>query len=284
MLKAMWRDLRVYEKELTRHLKASMSKDLQYLEVHLVDHCNLNCSGCGHYSPLAAPAYTDLGQYETDIQRLGQLFRNIAMIRLMGGEPLLHPNPASFLAVTRNYFPRADLRFVTNGVLLAKAPAAFWTACRDTKTAIDLTLYPPFKERAGEWQSICDRERVICRVHEVQTFYKHMNLRGDSNRRRAFLNCRNQFYSPFLQNGRLYTCPKAALVHYFNKEFGVEIPADSGVNIHSPNTSARKIVSYIDKPIETCQWCTYDLPHFPWSSGKDSVHSWYLLRSVPSHD
>jgi sulfatase maturation enzyme AslB (radical SAM superfamily) len=276
----MWKDIRAYKRGMVRHLKALLAMDLPCLEVHLVDHCNLNCSGCGHYSQMASPTYTDLGRYETDIKRLGQLFRNITMIRLMGGEPLLHPDPASFVTVARSYFPRTDLWLVTNGTLLPKASAAFWEACRNTKTAIDLTIYPPFKQRAAEWQSLCDTEMVTCRTHEVHTFHKHMNLRGDSNKGRAFLRCRNQFYSPFLQDGRLYTCPKPALVHYFNSKFGTEIAADSGINIHSSNTSAREILDYIDKPIETCKWCTYGFTHCPWSSGKDSVHSWYLSEEI----
>ena len=65
--------------------------ELSYLELHLTDHCNLNCKGCGHFSPLASPHYADFQQYEEDLRRLRQLFRNIRRIRLMGGEPLLRP-------------------------------------------------------------------------------------------------------------------------------------------------------------------------------------------------
>ena len=29
------------------------------LEIHLVDHCNLNCGGCNHFSPIAKPWFID---------------------------------------------------------------------------------------------------------------------------------------------------------------------------------------------------------------------------------
>jgi hypothetical protein len=262
-------------KEAARHLRNVAKKELPYLEMHLTDHCNLNCSGCGHYSQMASPNYADLRQYKIDMMRLSQLFRNIDVIRLMGGEPLLHPDPSSFITVTRTNFPRSDLRFVTNGILLPKASASFWEACRNTSTTIDLSLYPPFKQRAADWQNICDRERVNLCITEVNSFHSHMNLEGDSDEAKAFRICRNRFYCPFLQSGRIYTCPKAALVHYFNKEFGIEIVADPGIDIHSPHVSARKILNYINGPIETCRWCMYDYVQLPWSAGKDLVHSWY---------
>jgi len=73
-----------------RALDLFRKPELRYVELHLTDHCNLNCKGCGHYCPLAPPQYADLQQYHSDMRRLRQLFRNVRTIRLMGGEPLLH--------------------------------------------------------------------------------------------------------------------------------------------------------------------------------------------------
>ena len=33
------------------------------LEVHVVNHCNLNCAGCNHFAPLADPWYIDVDVY-----------------------------------------------------------------------------------------------------------------------------------------------------------------------------------------------------------------------------
>ena len=59
--------------------------ELRYVELHLTDHCNLNCRGCTHYCPVASPWYADLAQHRRDMGRLAQLFRNVGTIRLMGG-------------------------------------------------------------------------------------------------------------------------------------------------------------------------------------------------------
>ncbi len=132
--------------------------ELAYLELHLTDHCNLNCKGCSHFCPLAPPQYADLSGYKSDMHRISQLFRNIRTIRLMGGEPLLHPDPASFVRATRAVFPQARIRFVTNGILLPKASQAFWDACRDTGATIDMTVYPPWRGiYTGERTAGCGR-------------------------------------------------------------------------------------------------------------------------------
>lgn len=53
---------------------------MPYLESHLTDHCNLNCAGCSHFSPLSSQNYVSIEQYKKDIQRLAKLFANIRRI------------------------------------------------------------------------------------------------------------------------------------------------------------------------------------------------------------
>ena len=47
---------------------------LPYLEVHLVDHCNLNCKGCGHFSLIGEVWFADLDKYVQDMSQLKRLF------------------------------------------------------------------------------------------------------------------------------------------------------------------------------------------------------------------
>lgn len=47
---------------------------LNYVETLLTDHCDLNCKGCYHYSPIAELYYADVRLYERDLRRLSQLF------------------------------------------------------------------------------------------------------------------------------------------------------------------------------------------------------------------
>jgi hypothetical protein len=248
--------------------------ELKYLELHLTDHCNLNCKGCGHFCPIAPKHYADLHQYEKDMRRLGQLFRNIHTIRLMGGEPLLHPDAALFIVMTRSAFPTAAIRFVTNGILLPQTHQEFFDACRNTNTIIDLTVYPPVSKHLADYRVLCDTKGVSLFTTYKDSFHAHKNLKGNSDKKKAFDICRSNYYCPFLRDGRIYACVVTALIHYFNKRFNYKITADEGINIHSHFASGRLILKRLNRPIETCKWCSYDFVSFPWKVSNQTIEDW----------
>ena len=119
---------------------SSDSSNLLYLETHVADTCNLKCRGCMHFSNIAIhPNYPDLQKFEQDFKRLSELFRNIFIIRLMGGEPLLNPELGSYIRIARQYFPAAELRIVTNGLLIPRQPDNLWEVMRSCHAAMDIS-------------------------------------------------------------------------------------------------------------------------------------------------
>ena len=248
---------------------------LKYIEVHLTDHCNLNCSGCGHFSSIAPIKFTNLDKYKEDMKRLGQLFpRGIKKIRLMGGEPLLHPDAHLFIRATSAAFPKCDLHFCTNGMLLPRATAEFWEECRESKTIIDFTIYPLVRKYLKKYLSLCNKQGVDYTLTEFSgTFLAHLNFAGDSEIKKTFRSCQNRFPCPFLQEGHIYHCTKPALIHYFNENFGHRIIADKGINIHDTRITGGKILRRLRRPIITCKWCTDFVP-FKWSVSEGMAEEW----------
>ena len=43
---------------------------LPVLEVHLTDHCNLNCKGCSHFSNISDEFFLDKNDFERDLKEL----------------------------------------------------------------------------------------------------------------------------------------------------------------------------------------------------------------------
>ncbi|MDR0723938.1 MAG: 4Fe-4S cluster-binding domain-containing protein, partial [Endomicrobium sp.] len=77
-------------------------------EIHVTDHCNLNCKSCSHFSPLAQERYLDLNQFQNDCKRLALLTNGkLEDIIFLGGEPLLHPNLGDIFKIARKYFKTA---------------------------------------------------------------------------------------------------------------------------------------------------------------------------------
>ena len=95
-----------------------MKPNLPFLEVMMLRSCNLSCRGCTTFSDLKHQG--DYSDWETNRQWLIDWSRrlNIEAIGLMGGEPLIHPRIRDWLLGMRETLPRAQIRFVTNGLLL----------------------------------------------------------------------------------------------------------------------------------------------------------------------
>jgi len=88
------------------------------LEIHVVDHCNLDCMGCSHESPLMPRRCEDPAVLRRGLGALWQCYR-APLLKLLGGEPLLHPAIDEIISVAK-CTTQARLRLVTNGTLLQR--------------------------------------------------------------------------------------------------------------------------------------------------------------------
>lgn len=113
------------------------------LEVHITEHCNLNCRMCSHFSPLAPETYLSLDEYTRDLTRLKELYQNdLFHFRILGGEPLLHPQILQFLRAAREIFEDTRIELLTNGLLLSGRGGVidgFWDCMRQNKIYLMLT-------------------------------------------------------------------------------------------------------------------------------------------------
>ena len=62
--------------------KRTPRKEMHFV-VDVAEHCNLNCQSCDHFSPLAQPYFTDLGQFERDLKRMYEILgEDISKVKL----------------------------------------------------------------------------------------------------------------------------------------------------------------------------------------------------------
>ena len=250
---------------------------LDYLEFHLADHCNLNCAGCTHFAPLADKRFADIESLRRDFMRLKALFKNIRHLRIMGGEPLLHPDAAACVRLVHEIFPRSTVRLVTNGLkLLDRSDAAVdavLAALKDSRVGIDWTLYPPLEKRREEVVRRCKEAGVDLRISENDAFMARLLPDGGASPTDSFRWCRLHAYCPLLDEGRIYLCAQAHYVGYYNRVAGTSVPPDAGIDIHA--ATAREILAYLMRPSPTCAYCDAGTRHFGW---KGDAHPKDWLR------
>lgn len=125
------------------------------IDVHVVEHCNLNCKGCSHFSSIAKPEFLDIQAYEKALPHLARIEKSIGQIQLLGGEPLLHPQLSELIKITKAYLPNTNINIVTNGVLLVseqklKEREDFIDACKTNDVLIKISRYPGVNYEAVE--------------------------------------------------------------------------------------------------------------------------------------
>ena len=128
------------------------------VEYNLTEHCNLSCYHCDHASPLMARKFASLEDYERDIRAITEAV-HVQEFRLVGGEPLLHPQLLDFIRIARDADIGDAIKIYTNGVLLHTMPEEFWQAI----DILQISRYPGVRLRMSE-----EEIRARCEEHGIE--------------------------------------------------------------------------------------------------------------------
>lgn len=234
---------------------------LNSIAVHLVDHCNLKCWGCDHFSPLAETCYQNIETFENDIKQYAKISKSeLNILKLMGGEPLLHPEIVKFMEISRKYLPNTRIEIVTNAILLTSQKEDFWQACKKYNITIVVTKYP-LEIDYNKIQEIIKLYEIDFEYYnehaKIKTSY-HIPLKLDGNEpvKWNFENCFHANNCVFLKNGKLFTCTVAPNIEHFNKFFNCNIKLDEkdGIDIYKAK-NITEILEFLAKPIPFCKYC-----------------------------
>ena len=211
---------------ISNRLACSMERinNLRFkFQTHIVEHCNLKCRGCYHFSSLAKDEYLSVEEYAKDIERLGNLFnRNIEEILLLGGEPLLHPQLSEFFSVTRKSAPNASVKLLTNGLLLNNMKEEFWTSIIQNDVQLWVTKYPVNFDYDKAELMAKDRgiELHYFNKEPVRTLgYQPLTLKGDKDNVKNYVGCYRANECIDLKHGKVYPCIIPAEIKPFNDYF-----------------------------------------------------------------
>ena len=264
-------------------LRITPRANIEMLEIHITEHCNLNCQTCAHFSSLAEPEFASLDDFERDVKRMAELtLGKIDKIHILGGEPLLHPDCTKFLEITRKYFPESCIRLITNGILLPQQTADFYKILAQNNIVIEPTKYP-IKIDWEKVQRDCDEYGVKLEFYtntgkEIKTTYSlPMDLEGKQNPRTSFLNCVHANACTQLVNGKLYTCCFPCYIRHFNKYFNQSLETSEldCIDIYKAK-DINEILTFLAKPIPFCRYCKTKARKYniPWKTTAKKIEEW----------
>lgn len=197
------------------------------IAIHTNNHCNLNCAGCNHFAPLTKPHFIEIEQFQALLDRLRFLCGTrvqIRIIRLMGGEPLLHPQISDLVQMTRDAFQKTALEIRTNGILLKSMPESFYDVCKNTGTKIVVSDYNILNEK--EISDCSKYHRELFRYH----YFSETPSLEKCDCPLMFLNedvqdgIVRKGYTQLNENGDLFFCCIPANMWIYNQYYGKNIP------------------------------------------------------------
>lgn len=255
------------------------------IDIPAVEHCNLSCTCCTAFGPLAQPQVLNIEGYEQDMKRLSALTGSVLdSLAFTGGEPLLHPHITALFDIARTYFPDTIISCLTNGVLLLNMPAEFWEHCRKNAIRIALSRYPirldldEIKRIAQSYQVSFDY--VGGANTPVKAMWKYpLDLQGRQSVKTGFNIC-NQVNSCIrMKNGMIYPCNTIACIEHFNRFFNVKLEVTEAdyIDINKVDT-IEEIYDFLIRPKPFCKYCNRKGVVFgiPWKVSRKEITEWTL--------
>lgn len=261
-----------------RHAILRRKPVLYHFEVHITDHCNLNCKGCAHFSNLCKPTFADLDEFKADMRRMANLFSAVHQIYVMGGEPLLHPQVAEFIRAAREPFPNTRIYLMTNGTLVMKMAEEFWRALAETRVILLCDSYPidlPVDEINA--MGVKHGVEVEWTVAREEFFKIPIDPAGGHDMLSSFQRCQGFNNCPIIRDGRLYPCAYAAFGDVFGGYFGLEGlgagPKDS-ISIRD-DADPEAVIEFLRHPVPWCAHCDMDSREFyTWGRSSRKLDEW----------
>ena len=223
------------------------------LAVHTVMHCNLSCRGCNHASPLQEESLAEPEQIERDLRRARRVVHS-RLVRVMGGEPLLHPRIDDVLQIIKDSRITDQIVVVTNGTLMGKMTDRFWSLA----DLLHVSRYP------GVPLHVPARREAKVQFKDFPEFHEtYSTIRNDVEGlvRTIYDACTIKQGCYGLAHGRFFRCMRAA---YLPRAIGLPDDLD-GVPLG--NLTRRGLRAHLkeDRPLKSCAYCTG-------SSGKSYPH------------
>lgn len=251
------------------------------IEIHVVDHCNLNCAHCDNFAPIAKPWYITPGNFKEQLERLNKISHGtIKEVRLMGGEPLLHKKIIELMQIARSIFPYAKVTLLTNGILLLKQKIEFWECLKDNRISVWLSIYQPgnycedkLRRYAADVQ--ISHSQTLTNPYAPLFHNLSFDLSGSQNGWNECYLARGRCTT--LRNNKIYPCECASLISIFNKRFGLDLQITDSDYMDIYKNTIEEIDEFLKHPIPFCRYCNTakrKSRYYPHSESKGELSEW----------
>jgi len=228
-------------------------------EINAVEHCNLRCRACTHFSPALPKYVVDPVTLARHLDALSMSY-HVKVMRLLGGEPLLHPDLLAVIDAVRQSGIADSVQIVTNGLLLPRMAAQAWRAI----DSVQVSLYPGRSLDEAQQRECTTKARehgvaIAFRAYErFQESYSEPGTTDEALVRRISATCKvaHRWRCHTVADGWFYRCPQSYLIPKGLAEESVPSHRD-GLRIEASGGFRAKLLAYLQspEPPQACHNC-----------------------------
>lgn len=231
--------------------------ELDTLEIHVADHCNLNCKNCSMFCGLVKkPKYSDYMQTQNSLYILKGIFNHIKQIRVIGGEPLLNRELDKYLYMIRNIYPNSNIKVITNGILVTAMKDNLITAFKETASKLIVTSYLPLIKRIDKINDFLKEKGINYEISEVVTdFQKIYDYTGKQDKYLSFNACHWKGACATLYENQIAPCFVPFVIKNLSENFNLNISTSGILKLNSEALNKEKIRKLFNTPFDMCKYC-----------------------------
>ena len=252
-------------------------KQPHFLEIHAADHCNLNCYGCSHYSSISEERYLDLQNLEINLKHLQKVSKYFKEVRIMGGEPLLHPEIIRIMETVRGTFKHNQISLLSNGILLKRMNEEFWAACKKNNIELKITIYPNVNVDSI-LQILDDKEVKYSFYADRKGTHWEALLLNEKKSKNALINyyrCGGYQECWQLYDNKIIGCSTSAYAFNLNRKFGSNFQLDKKDYLPvDESLSRRKLLWFSFRVKKFCKYCVFPRKTTNWQKTGYSASEW----------
>jgi organic radical activating enzyme len=228
-------------------------------EVNVVEHCNLRCRTCAHLSPVLPKHFVDPDALCSDLTALARSY-HAHVLKILGGEPLLHPNLLEVMLAARESQVADRLEIWTNGLLLPRMERRAW----DVVDSVRISLYPGRSLQPEQLDTCVDLARqhnVSIRYKRYQVFQESYSEHGTDDPelvKRIYTTCNSahRWRCHTVANGWFFKCAQSYMIPR-GMSLGPQATYRNGIQIDDSPGFRDRLLSYLTspEPLPSCRNC-----------------------------
>lgn len=248
---------------------------IQYL---VVNHCNLNCKGCGSFANISEPGFVGCEEFERDILAMRSKVRNMTGFTFYGGEPLLHPNLDSLIVIFKKIYPNVPVDIFSNGLLITSISDKLKKVIQEEGIRFAITQYPPTVKLLPRIVEFLENNSIEYLLEPPVEKFMRFFTGEEQDIQTVYGKCLMINDCKLIKEGRLYPCPQICFMYEKREYLGLKFEdlesENCSFDLYGNAGNDWDMLLRLRNPFSMCRFCRLEHFDLPWATGRADKEDW----------